>query len=56
MVDDVAELSNCACISINCSKRLSYVSVVFVAELEPSADDVLLDAGAVVIVTVEPSG
>ena len=33
-----------------------YVPVVFVAELEPSADEVLLDAAGVVSVTVEPSG
>ena len=56
MVDGVVELSNCACISINCSRRLLYVPVMLAAELALSADEAPLDAAAVVIVTVSRPG
>lgn len=56
MVGTVVELSNCACIAINCSRRLLFAAVVAVAGLELSDDAASLDEAAVVIVTVEPSG
>lgn len=55
-VDGVVELSNCACISINRSRRLLFAPVVPVVELELSEDEPSLEGSAVVIVTVEPSG
>ena len=53
MLCGVVVLSNCACIWINCSRRLLLATADPVAELE--LPEALEELGAVVIDTVEPS-